>query len=304
MKYFIAVIVSILGITAVSAGTVEMFGQEKYGFQQPKYQKENETKQKRLQIKVLGENNNFPLSSQEQGSVFSAIFDELLANTPIGVTFFYNSKNYDELIRSFERGEKIDSANTYFSYYKDFPFSDKKFLYPAFFYNDVYIITTLQNKLSLNNKDELKNYKGVHAATDKMADFVMNDFTKLNISEVKDLSTAFEQLLTGKVDYIAANYYPSQIEAYKLGIHNYIAFSQEAVWKQPLFLRVNSQLLRSPLVVELQKLLNSSKYKKIKEKAFDNLLEIYKENTNGIVPPTYIRVEETEVESLPKNEEK
>ena len=58
-------------------------------------------------------------------------------------------------------------------------------------------------------------------------------------------------------------------------------------------------------MAELQKILNAPKYKTIKEKVLNNLLEIYKENTNGIVPPTYIKAEEEKSEeTLPEDEEK
>ena len=291
MKYVIALIMSILGITAVSAGTINMIEQSKYGFSQPKYIQKESSGKKKLRIVVLGEENSFPLSSKEQGSVFSMVFDEIFAQTPITIAFSYKN-DYDGTIRKFEREGKQEGVNAYFSYYNDFPYFSNKFVYPAFFNNNVHIITTLQNKLNLKNKSELKDYKGVYAKTDKMAEFVLKEFKSLNMEEVEDLPKAFEILLTGKADFIAANYYSSQIEAYKLGIHDFIAYSSEAVWKQPMFLRVDASVFRSPYIKELQKILNNPKYEKLKEKAFEDLLETYKENTRGVVPPTYTRVEE------------
>lgn len=300
MKFIIAFLIGVMGITSVSAGTMEMFGHEKYGYSQPKYIKAEKKGKKKVKINVLGENNLFPLSSVEQGSIFSLIFDEALNSYPIDITIGYNNTDYESIIRKFERGERseiLGNTNAYFSYYKEMPYFNNKFLYPAFFSNNVHIITTQQNRLNLKNKNELKNYKGIYAKTDKMADFVIKDFNFLNITETEDLPKAFELLLTGQADYIAANYYPSQIEAYKLGIHDFLAFSSEAVWKQPVFLRVEPKLLRSPLIKELQKVLSSSNYEKIRDKAFDNLLDVYRENTQGIVPPTYTRVEEETTET-------
>ena len=302
MKYIIAIIISMLGITAVSAGTITMVGQSKYGFNQPKYIQSKGNPKKKLKITVLGEENSFPLSSREQGSVFSVIFDEILAQTPIDIGFSYKN-NYENVVKKFEREGKQEDINAYFSYYNEFSYFSNKFVYPAFFNNNVHIITTLQNKLNLKNKNELKDYKGIYAKTDKMADFVLKEFQLLNIEEVEDLSKAFELLLTGQADYIAANYYSSQIEAYKLGIHDFIAYSADAVWKQPMFLRVDASVFRSPYIKELQKILNNPKYKRLKEKAFDDLLNTYKENTRGVVPPTYTKVEEEATEDAVSPEE-
>lgn len=302
MRYIIAVIMCALGITSVSAGTITMFGQSEYGFNQPKYRHNEGSGKKKLLIKVLGENNNFPLSSEEQGSIFNIIFDEAFDKTPIDIAISYKN-NYEGIIKKFEREGKQEEMNAYFSYYNDYPYYANKFIYPAFFNNNVHIITTLQNKLNLKSKNELKEYKGIYAKTDKMADFVIKEFKLLNLAEVENLSNAFELLLTGKADFIAANYYSSQIEAYKLGIHDYIAYSTDAVWKQPMFLRVDRSIMRSPYIKELQKILNNQNYETLKEKAFENLLNTYKENTRGIVPPTYTRVEEEQTENTQKAEE-
>ena len=243
----------------------------------------------KLRLKALADDKNFPISSLEQGSVFSKIFDEMLIKNSIQFSIIYRPETYQKAVRDFERNESREINAHFGVYYKDAPYSKNQYIYPAFFTNDVHIITSLHNKLELATKNDLKKYKGIHVQTDKISDFVAKDFTSFNIKEVESFSKAFELLLTGEIDYIAASYYPSLIELYKTGIRDYVAYSQEPVWKIPMFIRVHPQLMKSPKIKELENILKSDEYKKQRDELLTELIEIYQENTRGIVPPKYVK---------------
>ena len=95
-------------------------------------------------------------------------------------------------------------------------------------------------------------------------------------------------IFTKKVDYIIAGYYPSQIEAYKLGVRDFVSYSKEAIWKNPLFIRVHYNLLNSPEIDRLKRYLRTDEFKDARDVALNEVLEIYKKNTQGVIPPMYI----------------
>lgn len=276
-----------------NAAVMEMYGKEIYGFNQPKYNEDYSENSQRyiFMISALASHDNFPFSSYEQGSVFSKIFRDIQEVTNVKISIRYNKKRYEEKIKEFERGNVIkgEDVNARFGvYYEEYPYSKNSFVYPAFFENTIHLIMPVNKKLSLQGKSSLKNYKGVYAKTDNLPVYVVKNLSALGAEEVKDLPEAFEKILTGKADYIAASYYPSLIESYKQGIRKYVLFSKMPVWKAPMFFRVLPEVMDDKRMEELKKYLKSSHYKKVRDDAFKELVQIYEENTRGIVPPTYI----------------
>lgn len=305
MKFIAGFILSIICITSASATSIEMFGQEKYGFNQPKYvlNTGERLKGSYLNIVALAQEDNFPFSSKEQGSVFYKVFENILEEGRARIVLEFTPGKYDETALEFER-EKNKSVNALFGvYYKEQPFYNNKYVYPALAFNNVHLIMSSFKKINITSKKDLKNYKGIHAATDKVSDIVARDFKNLNIKEVKDFPTAFEELLTGQADYIVAGYYPSLIAAYKLGIKRYIIYSKTAIWKMPIFLRVTPKLMNNYNMKRLTNYLKSSEYKKLRNEAFEELIEIYKKNTAGIVPPTYKKAILPSEETSPSSDE-
>lgn len=271
-----------------NAQMIKMIKNDSYGFNLPKYI-ESETKGGRdiFEIKLIADKNNFPLSSEKQGSIFYKIFESAI-QAGIKITFEY-PKDYQEALSEFERRTPGNNTQAAFGMdYEKNPYSRNEYIYPAFFENNIYIITSAQNRLDLQNKESLKNYKGIYVKTDHISKVVAKKFASLNMTEVESYTKAYEMLLSEQSDYIAGSYYPSQIEAYMLGIRNYLTYSIAPVWKIPLFIKAKPELKNNPNTKRLEKYLKSPQYKKTREDAFAELIEIYKENTQGVVPPTYI----------------
>ena len=153
----------------------------------------------------------------------------------------------------------------------------------------MYFITPADKEIDVNVKEDLSKYKGIYVKEDTFSDFVLKDFSKLNIKEVKTWDEAFEKLMTFEVDYMVASYYPSQIKLYKAGLRKYVKFSIDPVWKMPMFIRLSASVIEHPRIVRLKKYLRSDDYKKLRDKTLNNLLELYKENTKGVIPPQYIK---------------
>lgn len=302
MKQAIALLVCFFYSFNVQATVIKMIGKEEYGFNQPKYVNKFIPTRDSFDIYCLAEDNNFPFSSKEQGSVFHRVFDDIFEKEKINI-FFQYPKDYQKSVENFERGIYPEVARALCDvYYEHLPYSKNEYVYPAFFENKIYVITSIQNKLDLTTKESLKKYKGIRSKTDRISSFITKEFANLNIKEMQDYSKAYEELLTGKADYMVASYYPSLIEAYKLGIRNYIVYSADSVWKMPMFLRAHPELKHHPRMKAMEKYLRSARYKKMREDAFEELIEIYKNNTLGIVPPTYITIEKNDQEAKKEKE--
>lgn len=289
MKIKVRVLIMFLLFTlSAKADVLKLFGKEKYGYNQPKYEQIYKLEKNDFTLVTLVDDNNFPLSSEEQGSIFSKIFLDMLEAINAKIIFVYDKNNYKERVAEFERGNE-DNINARLGvYYEEYPYSKNEYIYPAFYENKIHIIMSSDNVLPLQGKSSLKEYKGAYVKTDKLPKHITRELSALGMSAVENLSEAFQKLLTGKIDYIAASYYSSAIESYKLGIRRNIIFSKSPVWKIAMFLRTTPQIAQHPQINKIQKYFKSERYKKVRDEAFKELMKIYEENTKGIVSPLYI----------------
>lgn len=297
MKKITIIICGLLFLWTTQTNAIEMFGKETYGFDIPKYSSsQREVTGAKLVLMTIADSDNFPISSYEQGSIFNKIFSNLREESNVEIVINPREKDFENIVEHFERGGAISGSMDYMGYpingifgapHKERIYSRNKDIYPAFFVNNIHVLTTPQAKLDLKDRKDLKNYKGIYVKTDRIADNILNDFSNLNITAVNSFSEAYEQLLTNKIDFLAASYYPSLLEAYKLGIRDLIVYSKNPVWKMPLFIRVRPNILKNKQVEELSKYLKSPQYKKALREALEELVDIYQRNTAGVVPPTY-----------------
>lgn len=293
MKTILTMLICIFCVSNVKASNIRMYGKEIYGYEQPKYVENYNAGEHRAVLKIiaLADPNNFPLSSIEQGSVFNKIFLDMEKSTGIQISLKYGDQNYQENIDNFERENKIylEDINARFAVpYEEYPYSKNGYIYPAFFENRVHLMMSKNKRFSLQGKENLKKYKGVYVKTDRFPKYILKDFGALGLVESPNYDDAFEKLMTGKIDYIAANYYSSIIETYKKGVRDYVVYSKEPVWRISLFLRGIPKLMHDKRLNELKKYLKSARYKQLKDEAFAELIEIYKNSTQGVLPPKYI----------------
>lgn len=292
---FLVVLTLMYSNAQAISDNIRMVGKEENGYSEPQYISHSSQYdwKDRFDINLIANPNIFPWSSKRLGSVFEKIFDDLANKEHIVVILEYPKRNYAEIVEDFEKNE-INTNGLFATYYENIPYTKNQYIYPSFFENNVHFITSSRKIISLKTKDELKNYKGVYVAQDYFSSFVLKDFAKFGIQKVQDFAEAYKKLLTGEIDYVVASYYPSQIELYKLGIHDYVAYSSAPLWKMPMFFRVTPEMANHPRIAYLKKYLKSASYAKAKEESLKELMEIYKENTRGIVPPTYINMGQTE----------
>lgn len=292
VKIICAILLSLIYVHPSNADEfIKMVGKEKYGYNIPQYSFRDYEWRDQFNIELIGDKDNFPWTSEEQGSIFNKIFDDLANKEHIMIKIKYPWGEYEQKQEEFEkqRNEAEAPINGLMAvYYDNIPYSINEYIYPTIFENEVYLITEPNKKLEISQKADLKKYRGIYINEDYISKFVKKEMGDLGIKEVNSFSEGYKDLLTGKADFIVASYYKSQIELYKLGIRNYVAYSKNPIWKMPLFIRVKPSIANNQRINNLKKYLKSARYKEIRDKNFQELLDIYRKNTEGIVPPTYI----------------
>lgn len=293
MKYFfsiLAILFICVNVNADENGShIEMYGKKKYGFDQPMYifNEKAGTIHGAKEMNVLANHEAFPFSSIEQGTAFAPVISTIAKRTKVYLKFLYNEDEYKEEVTAFERGSNYRAA--LFGVPKEYyPYSKNEYIYPAFFENKLHVITIRGAGIVINTKEDLLKYKGIYVEKDNLSSFIVKDFSNYKMLQVKDYSVAFEKLFTKEADYIVAGYYPSQIEAYKLGVRDYVSYSKDAIWKNPLFLRIHFKALNNPMIEKLKRYLRTEEFKQARDKSLEDVLEIYKKNTQGVIPPMYI----------------
>ena len=77
---------------------------------------------------------------------------------------------------------------------------------------------------------------------------------------------------------------------------NYVNYSLNPVWSIPMFLKVSPKVANSKNVSYIRQYFQTSGYKEKRDELLAKVLEIYKQNTKGVIPPTYTNALQTEVQ--------
>ncbi len=278
-------------------------GAEEYGYNKPFYYNllRNKTTRDQFDLFLIADPDNFPFYSQKQGSVFYKFFSDLMNDEHIAIRIITSDKPYKDQVNEFEKIMKEHEKSTagidgiFGIEYDNVKYGTNKFLYPAFAENKIHLITSRDKNINISSKEELKKYKGLYELQDKVSQKIEKDFTRYNISSIETYDKAFEELLTGRVDFVVASYYKSQIFLYEKGLRKYVNYSVNPLWKMPLFIKLSPKAISHSRIVYLKNYIKSQKYKTKRDEALEEMLNFYKENTKGVVPPTYIQTMQTQI---------
>lgn len=296
----LSILISILFVSPVNAKdmyAVKEVNLDGLGYKQPVFKQSFHDNVYLDQVKIgfYGDPDNFPFTSKKQGSIFYELFSDFFNDRHLFVEILYPRGNYKEELSKFENNTS-DWDGVIGLYYENSKYSKNKYIYPAFAENGIHIITSKNKNLDIQNKEDLKKYKGVYAKDDKLEKSVIKDFSRYGIQERETFDYAIEDLLTDKVDFVVASYYRSQIKLYTLGLMNYVNYSLNPVWSIPMFLKVSPKVANSKNVSYIRQYFQTSGYKEKRDELLAKVLEIYKQNTKGVIPPTYTNALQTEVQ--------
>ena len=290
-------ILAISPANAINLYKVKEVDLDNLGYKQPVYRQKYSDSMHPDQTKIdfLGDPDNFPYTSKRQGSIFYELFSELFNDRHLYVEITYPKKDYQAELYKFENNISELKGVFGMPFYNS-KYSKNVYVYPAFADIGIHLITSRDKNIDIQTKEDLKKYKGVYPKDDKFEETVLKHFKRLGILEREPFDYAIEDLLTGKVDFIVASYYRSQIKLYKLGLMNYINYSLTPIWKIPLFLKVNPRIAKTKNIEYIRQYIKSPSFKQKRDRLLANILEIYREKTKGVIPPTYINSLQSVVE--------
>ena len=168
-------------------------------------------------------------------------------------------------------------------------YEDYKLIYPSILDNPVHLVMLPSNISKISKISDLKPLKGAIDSNEQWNDFVLEQFSDLDIKTMDSSEEMYRQLISGEIDYVFTTYWYGTSEIMKLGIQDFVSVSQKGIWNMPLFIAVSNSSrhqahLEHYITEELKK---EGTIEKIKNRAIEKLNEV-KLNNQGVVPEAYI----------------
>jgi polar amino acid transport system substrate-binding protein len=121
-------------------------------------------------------------------------------------------------------------------YYNDERAKYLDYVQPAFMFDDVAIFVGKGKKFPFTGQDDLIGKKGVTNQGESYGtNFDAFMKAKLDVARANGIEAAFQDLLSGKADYLIAGYYPGLAEAAKEGIKDQIEVLDQALLTAEMF---------------------------------------------------------------------
>lgn len=127
-------------------------------------------------------------------------------------------------------------------YHNDERASYLDYVQPPFMYDDVAVFVAKGKEFPFKDKEDLIGKKGVTNEGESYGnefDAFMND--KLEVARTKGIEAAFEELLSGKADYLIAGYHPGLAGAAKAGLKDKIVPLDQALLTEEMFVAFSKE---------------------------------------------------------------
>ncbi len=217
-------------------------------------------------------------------SVFRGVLDEFFKEWNYETSFVVNKK-YDTLVREVRRGE-IDLLLG--AYHETELYTGIELVFPSVLSNPITVIMLPHRINEVQNIQSLTKLKGAVNSTEVFTDYANLELKKFNITRYDNSDKMFEQLFTGKIDYVLSSYYFGLIETSRLGIRKKLSFSKQIIWDMPLFFGVSKlSKHRQHLIKALRKMCENPETKRKVEQALHRAISDIERESVGIVPPSY-----------------
>lgn len=167
-------------------------------------------------------------------------------------------------------------------------FNGLSLVYPAVISNPLHVITTAETHNKIRNASDLKIFHGVVSTSEYFSDFAWRKINEMNIEKVNSAYDAYEKLFTGQADYMIGSIYYNRIQASRLGLDDYLIYSQKPLFKIPVFIAFSSLTPKLSLYLKtFQELSEKPSFAyHIKEEVL-RIIEEERVKNIGVVPPAF-----------------
>lgn len=197
--------------------------------------------------------------------------------------------SYQEAVNMVRQGETDILLG---SYYGSKIYSGLEYVYPAVLHNPIHVVMLPDQISKISAVDDLSKLRGIYIQSEYFSDYMLQNFKNYNISSVPTPYEAYEQLFTGKIDYIIGSYYFNYVYALKTGLKDYVAFSKSTLWNMPLFVSVSKASKRGISIKNaLTRFFEKGTFSQAVSKALEDYIHQLENQSIGIVPPKFVRLE-------------
>ena len=221
----------------------------------------------------------------------TSVLKNVLEKTLSEEGYILKYKNYEDTTKALSE-VRLGNCDIFLGmYYSTEAFNGIEYIFPAVINNPVHLMMLPEKIAMIKKVDDLKSLNGIYNSKEYFSDFMIQNFSRLNIKPVLSSDEAFEKLLTGQVDYIVGGYYYSYMQVLQTGLKDYIAFSSKALWNMPLFIGISKTFPgRAVLTAHLVRAINNPTFKEQLNADLRSLIKKAQEDTIGIVPPKYVHI--------------
>lgn len=223
-------------------------------------------------------------------NTFSSIFENFIkeySQDNYFTTEYILNKDYNKLILDVRRGEIDLILGIYFETKQ---YKGLEIIYPAIINNPMTVIMLPARIGEVKSTVDLKKLKGGFNKNEHISDYASEQMKIYSVKEYDNSYKLFEDLFTGKIDYVFSGYYFGIVETSRLGLKNKISFSKQTLWDMPLFIGVSKTSRHRKLLFKTLSRMSEQPEtkKKMNEALIEAINNIEKANI-GVVPPAYTK---------------
>lgn len=219
--------------------------------------------------------------------LFKELLNDFSKENNTRIIYKDHLSDYGNIIRDV-RGGEIDLLLG--MYHDTKIYTGLDYVLPAPISNPITLMTLPNRRGEIKSLEDVKKLKGAILEKEVLSDFVSEQMKDYDVIKVRDPNELFKKLFTKEIDYVFTGYYTGLIEASKLGLRHYVAFSKQIIWDIPMFIGVSKASENRKFII--QRLGKYLERKDVQEKLKKHLLnEIHKFEVlnNGITPPMYTK---------------
>ncbi len=219
--------------------------------------------------------------------LFKELLEEFAEENNAVVTYMDYLTDYNGIIRNVRSGD-IDILLG--MYHDTKLFAGLDYVLPAPISNPITLMTLPSRRGEIKSLEDVKKLKGAILEKEVLSDYVNEQMKDYDVIKIRDPNELFKKLFTKEIDYVFTGYYTGLIEASKLGLRNYVAFSKQIIWDIPLFIGVSKvSKNRTFLIGRLGKYLEKKEVQEKFKKHLLNVIHEFEVLNNSVTPPMYTK---------------
>ena len=235
-------------------------------------------------VKIDQDNNK---QAGKRQYLFQELLNDFAKENNANMVYLNYLTDYNSIIRDVRSG----NIDILLGMYHDTKlYAGLDYVLPAPISNPITLMTLPSRRNEIKSLEDVKKLKGAILEKEILSDFVTEQMKDYDVIKIRDPNELFRMLFTKEIDYVFTGYYTGLIEASKLGLRNYVAFSKQIIWDIPMFIGVSKVSEdRKFLIGRLGKYLERQDVQEKFKKYLLNIIHQFEVINNSVTPPMYTK---------------